>query len=109
MCVANQRPRSLFSARLKVVRPRGEAVSQVQNSTSQVRRVGAEIEQLQEHQNDLNRTRENAEYELLLTETSLARATEALQQAESRVAELAARSSGATPTPIRRIQERDDA
>ncbi|KAE9005541.1 hypothetical protein PR002_g16731 [Phytophthora rubi] len=42
-------------------------------------------------------------------ETSLARATEALQQAESRVAELEASASEAVPTPNRLTQERDDA
>ncbi|KAE9221662.1 hypothetical protein PF005_g7002 [Phytophthora fragariae] len=71
--------------------------------------AGDEIEQLQEDRNDLDRTRENAEHELLLTETSLARATEALQQAESRVAELEASASEAAPTPNRLTQERDDA
>ncbi|KAE9046106.1 hypothetical protein PR003_g1781 [Phytophthora rubi] len=44
-----------------------------------MRLAGAEIEQLQEDQNDLNRAHENAEYELHLTGTSLARVTEALR------------------------------
>ncbi|KAE8959088.1 hypothetical protein PR002_g30651 [Phytophthora rubi] len=53
----------------------------------EVRLAGEEIEQLQEDRNDVDRAREDAEHELLLTETSLARATEALQQAESQVSE----------------------
>ncbi|KAE9357763.1 hypothetical protein PF008_g2991 [Phytophthora fragariae] len=75
----------------------------------EMRLAGDEIEQHQEDRNDLDRARENAEHELLLTETSLARATEALQQAGSRVAELEASASEPAPTPNRLTQERDDA
>ncbi|KAE9002305.1 hypothetical protein PF005_g26243 [Phytophthora fragariae] len=75
----------------------------------EMRLAGDEIEQHQEDRNDLDRARENAEHELLLTETSLARATEALQQAESRVTELEASASEAAPTPNHLTQERDDA
>ncbi|KAE8999013.1 hypothetical protein PR002_g18581 [Phytophthora rubi] len=74
-----------------------------------MRLAGDEIEQFHEDRNDLDRARENAEHELLLTETSLTRTTEALQQAEARVAELEASASGAAPTPDRLVQERDDA
>ncbi|KAE9263467.1 hypothetical protein PR003_g33149, partial [Phytophthora rubi] len=75
----------------------------------EVRLAGDEIEQLQEDRNDLDRARENAEHELLLTETSLARASEALQQTESRAARLA-ESSGTAPSDLDRLtQERDAA
>ncbi|KAE9015288.1 hypothetical protein PF005_g22236 [Phytophthora fragariae] len=75
----------------------------------EVRLAGDEIEQLQEDRNDLDRAREDAEHELLLTETSLTRATEALQQAESRAARLA-ETSGTAPSDLDRlIQERDAA
>ncbi|KAE8875915.1 hypothetical protein PF003_g40000 [Phytophthora fragariae] len=75
----------------------------------EVRLAGDEIEQLQEDRNDLDRARENAEHELLLTETSLARAAEALQQAESRAARLT-ETSGAAPSDLDRLtQERDAA
>ncbi|KAE9164957.1 hypothetical protein PF002_g31473 [Phytophthora fragariae] len=64
---------------------------------------------LQEDRNDLDRARENAEHELLLTETSLARVAEALQQAESRAARLT-ETSGAAPSDLDRLtQERDAA
>ncbi|KAE9269609.1 hypothetical protein PR003_g31094 [Phytophthora rubi] len=75
----------------------------------EVRLAGDEIEQLKEDRNDLDRARENAEHELLLTETSLTRATEALQQAESRAARLV-ETSGTAPSDLDRlIQERDAA
>ncbi|KAE8956392.1 hypothetical protein PR001_g31030 [Phytophthora rubi] len=74
----------------------------------EVRLAGEEIEQLQEDRNDLDRARENAEHELLLTETSLARA-EALQQAESRAARLAETSGTASSDLDRLTQERDAA
>ncbi|KAE8957465.1 hypothetical protein PR001_g31365, partial [Phytophthora rubi] len=75
----------------------------------EVRLAGDEIEQLQEDRNDLDRARENAEHELLLTETSLARVAEALQQAESRAARLT-ETSGAAPSDLDRLtQERDAA
>ncbi|KAE8955275.1 hypothetical protein PR001_g32169 [Phytophthora rubi] len=41
----------------------------------EVRLAGEEIEQLQEDRNDVDRAREDAEHELLLTETSLARSS----------------------------------
>ncbi|KAE9270569.1 hypothetical protein PR003_g30775, partial [Phytophthora rubi] len=75
----------------------------------EVRLAGDEIEQLQEDRNDLDRARENAEYELLLTETSLTRATEALQQAESRAARPVETSGEAFPDLDRLTQERDAA
>ncbi|KAE9050468.1 hypothetical protein PR003_g20978 [Phytophthora rubi] len=75
----------------------------------EVRLAGDEIEQLQEDRNDLDRARENAEYELLLTETSLARATEALHQAESQAARPADTSGEASPDLDRLTQERDAA
>ncbi|KAE8971322.1 hypothetical protein PR001_g26927, partial [Phytophthora rubi] len=75
----------------------------------EVRLAGDEIEQLQEDRNDLDRARENAEHELLLTETSLARAAEALQQAESRATRLAETSGTASSDLDRLTQERDAA
>ncbi|KAE8898023.1 hypothetical protein PF005_g22393 [Phytophthora fragariae] len=74
-----------------------------------MRLAGDEIEQLQEDRNDLDRARENAEYELLLTETSLARATEALQQVESQAARPVETSGEASPDLDRLTQERDAA
>ncbi|KAE9267417.1 hypothetical protein PR003_g31782, partial [Phytophthora rubi] len=75
----------------------------------EVRLAGEEIEQLQEDRNDVDRAREDAEHELLLTETSLARATEALQQAESQVVRPAETSDGVSPDLARLTQERDTA
>ncbi|KAE8984902.1 hypothetical protein PR002_g22789 [Phytophthora rubi] len=75
----------------------------------EVRLAGDEIQQLQEDRNDLDRPRENAEYELLLTETSLARVTEALQQAESRAARPVETSGETSPDLDRLTQERDAA
>ncbi|KAE9018182.1 hypothetical protein PF011_g6373 [Phytophthora fragariae] len=75
----------------------------------EVRLAGDEIEQLQEDRNDLDRARENAEHELLLTETSLARATDALQQAESRAARLVETSGTASSDLDRLTPERDAA
>ncbi|KAE9292137.1 hypothetical protein PR003_g24832 [Phytophthora rubi] len=63
----------------------------------EMRLAGDEIKQLHEDRNDLDRARENAEYELLLTETSLARATETLQQAESQSARPVETSGEASP------------
>ncbi|KAE9338329.1 hypothetical protein PF008_g12114 [Phytophthora fragariae] len=75
----------------------------------EMRLAGDKIKQLQEDRNDLDRARENAEYELLLTETSLARATETLQQAESQSARPVETSGEASPDLDRLTQERDAA
>ncbi|KAE9292983.1 hypothetical protein PF008_g24921 [Phytophthora fragariae] len=82
---------------------------QIDHFPEEVRLAGDEIEELQEGRNDLDRAREDAEHKLLFTETSMARATEALQQAESRVTKLEASASGAAPTSDRLTQKRDDA
>ncbi|KAE8962561.1 hypothetical protein PR001_g29671, partial [Phytophthora rubi] len=75
----------------------------------EVRLAGEEIEKLQEDRNDVDRAREEAEHELLLTETRLARATEALQQTESQVVRPAETSDGVSPDLARLAQERDTA
>ncbi|KAE9290242.1 hypothetical protein PF008_g25664 [Phytophthora fragariae] len=101
--------RNLESRFDQAVFERDTLQDQSDHLAEEVRLAGDEIEQLQEDRNDLDRARENAEHELLLTETSLARATEALQQTESRAARLA-ESSGTAPSDLDRLtQERDAA
>ncbi|KAE8968208.1 hypothetical protein PR002_g27831 [Phytophthora rubi] len=101
--------RNLESRFDQAVFERDTLQDQSDHLAEEVRLAGDEIEQLQEDQNDLDRARENAEHGLLLTETSLARAAEALQQTESRAARLA-ESSGTAPSDLDRLtQERDAA
>ncbi|KAE8906164.1 hypothetical protein PF003_g10092 [Phytophthora fragariae] len=78
--------RNLESRFDQAVSERDVLQDQSDHLAEEVRLAGDEIEQLHENRNDLDRARENAEYELLLTKTSLARTTKALQQAESRAA-----------------------
>ncbi|KAE9174596.1 hypothetical protein PF002_g29002 [Phytophthora fragariae] len=101
--------RNLESRFDRAVFERDTLQDQSDHLAEEMRLAGDEIEQFHEDRNDLDRARENAEHELLLTETSLTRTTEALQQAEARVAELEASASGVAPTPDRLVQERDDA
>ncbi|KAE9166748.1 hypothetical protein PF005_g29074 [Phytophthora fragariae] len=101
--------RNLESRFDQAVFERDTLQDQSDHLAEEVRLAGDEIEQLQEDRNDLDRARENAEHGLLLTETSLARAAEALQQTESRAARLA-ESSGTAPSDLDRLtQERDAA
>ncbi|KAE8982556.1 hypothetical protein PF011_g21566 [Phytophthora fragariae] len=93
----------------QVVSERDVLQDQSDHLAEEVRLAGEEIEQLQEDWNDLDRAREDAEHELLLTETSLARATEALQQVESQVVRPAETSDGVSPDLDRLTQERDTA
>ncbi|KAE8887048.1 hypothetical protein PF010_g30467 [Phytophthora fragariae] len=93
----------------KAVSERDVLQDQSDHLAVEVRLAGEEIEQLQEDRNDVDRAREEAEHELLLTETSLARATEALQQAESQVVRPAETSDGVSPDLARLTQERDTA
>ncbi|KAE8950557.1 hypothetical protein PR001_g34111, partial [Phytophthora rubi] len=101
--------RNLESRFDQAVSERDVLQDQSDHLAEEVRLAGDEIEQLQEDRNDLDRARENAEYELLLTETSLTRATEALQQAESRAARPVETSGEAFPDLDRLTQERDAA
>ncbi|KAE8983255.1 hypothetical protein PF011_g21265 [Phytophthora fragariae] len=101
--------RNLESRFDQAVLERDVLQDQSDHLAEEVRLAGDEIEQLQADRNDLDRARENAEYELLLTETSLARATEALQQAESRAARPVEASGEASPDLDRLTQERDAA
>ncbi|KAE8989189.1 hypothetical protein PR001_g21836 [Phytophthora rubi] len=76
----------------------------------EVRLAGAEIEQLQEDHNDLDRARGNAEHELQLSEASLARVQASLVQAESRIAPPAIPPANAVAPDVDRLtRERDEA
>ncbi|KAE9302961.1 hypothetical protein PR003_g22128 [Phytophthora rubi] len=73
----------------------------------EVRLAGAEIEQLQEDHNDLDRARENAEHELQLSESSLARVQASLVQSESQIPPPAI--PPVAPDVDRLTRERDEA
>ncbi|KAE9355062.1 hypothetical protein PF008_g4248 [Phytophthora fragariae] len=76
----------------------------------EVRLAGAEIEQLQEDHNDLDRARENAEHELQLSEASLARVQASLVQAESQIPPPAIPPAYVVATDVDRLtRERDEA
>ncbi|KAE8999179.1 hypothetical protein PR003_g20331 [Phytophthora rubi] len=76
----------------------------------EVRLAGAEIEQLQEDHNDLDRAREDAEHELQLSEVTLARVQTSLVEAENRIPPPAIPPANVVAPDVDRLtRERDEA